>query len=613
MNECFDAFGHREGLASRAASVLLIVVALYSLPMPSLVGDFLPVAAATDFFDNFERSQIGTDWTCERFNTFSISAGKLYYYKNSPLSTYVTDTAMPIQGNAFMRPGDTFQATVRWYEVQRDWPGFYIDFLDKATGEFLFCLASRCSWSGYYWTEAYNGANWIQLSGTNAFGWNADAPVTIQITKTQILIRINTTDYAPITLAKSWSELAVRFRVYSYSSGSWDYAAAWVDNLKVVHATGPGRALLEYWEGIPGTAISSMTSYAYYPDKPNGRDFPESLRSVTNPGDNYGTRMRAFVHPPATGNYTFTLAGADSCELWLSVDENPANKTKIAWVGGQSQSSPISLVSGKKYYLEALQKAGVGSGDNVSVGWQGPSGIDENPICGSRISRYDIDEYMPWIVDDFGRVSLGSNWVFDRSAKFTLEVDDKQRRLKYYKTDPFYVYYADTATWKGPDAIIRPGEAFEAKVAWVENFPDYPGLFMDFLDKNTGAVLFSLISKVTWNGGRSTWVNNGSGEVCIDSTYAFGYQTDATLRYTTISVQMNATQMLVALRGTSYAPVNLTQPWSELRVRIRVSTYSNSINDYAKAWVNDVSVRKDTTLFQRLTTGTAAYTRAILG
>jgi endoglucanase len=92
------------------------------------------------------------------------------------------------------------------------------------------------------------------------------------------------------------------------------------------------------------------------------------------------------------------LAGDDGVELWLSTDDNPANKVKIAGFSGYTnfhewdkyptqQSALISLQQGKRYYIEVLHKQGYG-GDNVSVAWQLPDASMEAPISGNRLSPY---------------------------------------------------------------------------------------------------------------------------------------------------------------------------------------------------------------------------------
>ena len=50
----------------------------------------------------------------------------------------------------------------------------------------------------------------------------------------------------------------------------------------------------------------------------------------TNALDNYGTRLRGYLCPAVSGNYTFWIASDDNGELWLSTDETEANKTLIA-------------------------------------------------------------------------------------------------------------------------------------------------------------------------------------------------------------------------------------------------------------------------------------------
>jgi hypothetical protein len=57
-----------------------------------------------------------------------------------------------------------------------------------------------------------------------------------------------------------------------------------------------------------------------------------TLEGPTDAGDNYGARIRAYITPAVTGSYTFYLAGDDAAELWLSFNDNPAQKTRIAEV-----------------------------------------------------------------------------------------------------------------------------------------------------------------------------------------------------------------------------------------------------------------------------------------
>jgi len=168
-------------------------------------------------------------------------------------------------------------------------------------------------------------------------------------------------------------------------------------NIQVVGGT--GAILREWWLGIPGAAVSDLTSSGNYPDKPSGRGLITSLEGPTNWADNYGTRIHGYLHPPADGNYTFWIASDANSELWLSTDADPCHISKIAYVPGdtnsrewtkypQQQSSPISLAGGGKYYIRALHKEADGN-DNIAVAW-GPA-LSQQVIDGVYLSPCCLD------------------------------------------------------------------------------------------------------------------------------------------------------------------------------------------------------------------------------
>ena len=163
------------------------------------------------------------------------------------------------------------------------------------------------------------------------------------------------------------------------------------------NVTVTGSILREFWTGISGTTINSLTANTNYPNNPTGTQQITSLECPTNWADNYGTRIRGYIHPTASGSYTFWVAGDDNTDLYLSTGDNPANASRIAYVNGWTnsrewnkystqQSVTINLVAGQKYYIEVLHKEGFG-GDNVAVAWQGP-GITQQVIAGSYLSPF---------------------------------------------------------------------------------------------------------------------------------------------------------------------------------------------------------------------------------
>jgi hypothetical protein len=170
----------------------------------------------------------------------------------------------------------------------------------------------------------------------------------------------------------------------------------WLASPLMAADPGKGHILVEYWLDIgSGTAVTDLTSNALFPDNPTGSQwvdswlFPPGSSGGSSWHDNYGDRMRGYIYPPQTGDYTFWIAGDDLCELWLSTDDTPANRKLIARVTGWTnavdwdnttggstdvaamKSQPIPLKAGQRYYMETLHKEG-GGGDSVGVAWAGP-------------------------------------------------------------------------------------------------------------------------------------------------------------------------------------------------------------------------------------------------
>lgn len=159
--------------------------------------------------------------------------------------------------------------------------------------------------------------------------------------------------------------------------------------------SGTGTIQQEIWTGITGSKISSIP----VDSPPSSVSDLTTFETAKNIGDNYGSRVRGYLCVPETGNYTFWISSDDHGEVWLSTDENPVNKVRIAYVSGwtysrqwdkyaSQKSVPLSLVAGKQYYIEAIFKEATG-GDHMAVGWQLPNGTFERPISGNRLSPFE--------------------------------------------------------------------------------------------------------------------------------------------------------------------------------------------------------------------------------
>jgi len=202
-------------------------------------------------------------------------------------------------------------------------------------------------------------------------------------------------------------------------------------NITVVNGTSSctatGTILCEKWDGISGTTIANLTGNVNYPNSPSSSSQLSSFEIPTNVADNYGVRVRGYICTPSTGSYTFWIAGDDAVELWLSTNDDPANKTKIAyhnaWTNSKEwnkyttqKSVAISLNAGGKYYIEALMKEGNG-GDNLAVGWAKPGQATTTPsevIPGSVLSPVVVTSVPSnlthqWKFNNSGADEIGTN------------------------------------------------------------------------------------------------------------------------------------------------------------------------------------------------------------
>ena len=122
---------------------------------------------------------------------------------------------------------------------------------------------------------------------------------------------------------------------------------------------------------------------------PNLTDTLPSFEAPTNWADNYGTRMRGYITAPVTGSYTFWIASDNNSELWLSINDNPANKVSIAAVPDWTDSRqwdkysdpkvrrphPFDMQVSAIMWRHCKRKAAV----ETTLRWGGPSRANRPP------------------------------------------------------------------------------------------------------------------------------------------------------------------------------------------------------------------------------------------
>jgi hypothetical protein len=161
-----------------------------------------------------------------------------------------------------------------------------------------------------------------------------------------------------------------------------------------------GVVLQKFFENVTG-GIAGLTNDTRFPNNPSFVTTEPSWEYPPNGGNeggsNYGNELVGYFTPAVTGDYIFFTCSDDPSLLFLSTDDNPANKKLIAqetaysnprqWVnsGGSSDldakrsdffldsewinfgpAFTIPLTAGKQYYMESLHTEG-GGGDNVGA------------------------------------------------------------------------------------------------------------------------------------------------------------------------------------------------------------------------------------------------------
>jgi hypothetical protein len=213
-----------------------------------------------------------------------------------------------------------------------------------------------------------------------------------------------------------------------------------------------GTILREVWTGIESKDVASIP-LSTAPDRTSELTFFEG---PTNAGDHYGARVSGYICVPATGAYTFWISSNDHSELWLGTDEDPGKKVRIAFVDGYTnvrqwekyttqRSLPIQLAEGRRYYIEALHKEGVGS-DHMAVGWQLPNGNLERPIPGSRLS--------PSQSQAMARTTFGVDQMTMESQPTTLTTADDIITSGVINNESELHIYPNPATMGGRELVI---------------------------------------------------------------------------------------------------------------------------------------------------------------
>ena len=163
---------------------------------------------------------------------------------------------------------------------------------------------------------------------------------------------------------------------------------------------GLGTCTREVWTGIQSRIVDDLRADPRFPDSPTEVNELTLFDSNANLGDWNGARIKAWLHAPFTGTYTFKLSSYSPAELWLGTTPDDRTQRQLIvevpierllrddW---RYSSEPIPLEANRRYYIEALWVTtdNNGSGSQCQAAWEGPGIRDIEVIQGSYLEPFE--------------------------------------------------------------------------------------------------------------------------------------------------------------------------------------------------------------------------------
>lgn len=138
-----------------------------------------------------------------------------------------------------------------------------------------------------------------------------------------------------------------------------------------------------YYDTIPGGSLSDLYAHPDYPAMPYTSRILPLLGTDDISNDNEGSLVQTYLTVPVSGNYKFNITGDDQTALFISSDDDPANKQAhqalaLGWTNSSEHDKYLFqstgffyMEAGQYYYLEVNSKQGGGS-QHFGVFWQTP-------------------------------------------------------------------------------------------------------------------------------------------------------------------------------------------------------------------------------------------------
>lgn len=143
----------------------------------------------------------------------------------------------------------------------------------------------------------------------------------------------------------------------------------------------------ELWRDWPGDSVEAVLGAPRWETEPIRATYLPNFESGRDIMDDFGVRLQAVLHVPATGSYRFVLETSGSAALFLG--EGAMSETPdLLLSDARLVSEPILLDAGQAVRLTVLHKAGEGP-DALRLLWQPPAASEFTPFPRSVLERVE--------------------------------------------------------------------------------------------------------------------------------------------------------------------------------------------------------------------------------
>lgn len=179
------------------------------------------------------------------------------------------------------------------------------------------------------------------------------------------------------------------------------------------HGGSPGKMRMERWVNVAPGDLDDFVQSEHFLEVPAQVGEESGIEGPRGSGNDYVTRRRGLLVVPSSGQYTFSVAGDEFIQLWLSSTASKFDRELVvdltiqtgfrSWEESPAQlSEPVFLEEGQSYYIEILHKELSGN-DYSSVAWS-KEGEPYTLIPPSALTSFSRD------LDDFDDDGLPDSW-----------------------------------------------------------------------------------------------------------------------------------------------------------------------------------------------------------